>query len=227
MDKILIATVRQIHIRSAKEFALQYLNRIGVEIVTTKEGLVSAIESYCPDIIFFPHWSWLIPPEIYETKPCVVFHTSDLPVGRGGSPIQNQIAAGVLESHICALKAAGELDAGDIYLKLPISLLGTADEIAARISAKIFGEMIPRIVFERLAPKPQQGAPVVFKRRVPAQSEVSKDMTLEQLFHHIQMLDGEGYPPAFADVSGFKLEFTRASLKPGYIHADVRIERKE
>lgn len=39
--------------------------------------------------IFFPHWSWIIPPEIYNNFNCIVFHMTDLPFGCGGSPLQN------------------------------------------------------------------------------------------------------------------------------------------
>lgn len=44
-----------------------------------------------PDWIFFPHWSYLIPAEVYENFRCVIFHMTDLPFGRGGSPLQNLI----------------------------------------------------------------------------------------------------------------------------------------
>ena len=49
------------------------------------------LEQFNPDFIFFPHWHWLVPPEIFENHECVVFHTAPLPYGRGGSPIQNLI----------------------------------------------------------------------------------------------------------------------------------------
>ena len=44
-----------------------------------------------PDFVFFPHWSWLIPEEIHSRFDCVIFHMTDLPYGRGGSPLQNLI----------------------------------------------------------------------------------------------------------------------------------------
>ncbi len=39
--------------------------------------------------IFIPHWSYIILPEIYLNYECIVFHMTDLPYGRGGSPLQN------------------------------------------------------------------------------------------------------------------------------------------
>ena len=45
------------------------------------------LESYNPRYIFFPHWSWIVPKEIFEKYECVCFHMTDLPFGRGGSPL--------------------------------------------------------------------------------------------------------------------------------------------
>ena len=44
-----------------------------------------------PDWIFFFHWPKKVPKEIFENNKCVILHTGNLPQGRGGTPIQNQI----------------------------------------------------------------------------------------------------------------------------------------
>ena len=44
-----------------------------------------------PDWVFFFHWSDIVPKEVYEKYKCAVIHTGNLPEGRGGSPLQNQI----------------------------------------------------------------------------------------------------------------------------------------
>ena len=49
------------------------------------------IQKNNPKYIFFIHWSKLIPENIYKNYNCIQFHSSNLPRGRGGSPIQNQI----------------------------------------------------------------------------------------------------------------------------------------
>ena len=41
------------------------------------------------------------------------------------------------------------------------------------------------------------------------------------------MLDGEGYPKAFIETDQFKVEFSRASLKPNGIISDAKIILKE
>lgn len=87
-----------------------------------------------PDFVFFPHWSYIIPKSIYERYTCVVFHMTDLPVGRGGSPLQNLIVRGIRETKISAIKVQQEIDAEPIYMKRPETLEGSAKDIFCRIS---------------------------------------------------------------------------------------------
>jgi len=179
-----------------------------------------------PSKVFIPHWSYYIPKEIYSQFECIVFHETDLPFGRGGSPVQNLIERGFEITKISAIKVEKELDAGDIYLKRDLTLLGTAEEIFIRVN-KIIEEMIQEIIQKRLTAKPQIGEPTIFKRRTPKQSEISNLDSLYEIFDYIRMLDGEGYPKAFIENEHFKFEFSRASLKANQtIIADVRIIKK-
>ena len=104
-----------------------------------------------PDYIFFPHWSYLIPEEIYTKYECVIFHMTDLPYGRGGSPLQNLILRGYQETKLSAIKCVKELDSGPIYFQSKLSLNGSAEEIFIRAS-KMIEPMIIKIVSENLDP---------------------------------------------------------------------------
>lgn len=175
-----------------------------------------------PDYIFFPHWSYLIPEEIFTSFKCVIFHMTDLPFGRGGSPLQNLIDRGINETKITALCCNYELDAGDIYLKKPFSLYGSAEEIFIRAS-NVIEEMIIDIINNHHQPTPQTGEVTVFKRRTPKQSNLEGITSLNKIFDLIRMLDAEGYPHAFIQAGSLRLEFTRASLKTDSVIADVKI----
>lgn len=183
-------------------------------------------KSYQPDWIFIPHWSHIIPSEIHENFRCVVFHMTDLPYGRGGSPLQNLIALGHKETMISAISVAEEIDAGEVYQKKALSLFGTAEEIFIN-SAKIIENMIIELVLKEPTPKSQKGEVVKFKRRNSNDSDISKLKTIEDIYDYIRMLDCEGYPKAYLEMNDFKLEFNRASLKADKsIIADVRISKK-
>ena len=85
-----------------------------------------------PKLIFIPHWSDLIPEEIFSNYECILFHMTDLPYGRGGSPLQNLIKNGHSTTKITAIKVTEGIDQGPIYLKKDLDLSGTAKEIFLR-----------------------------------------------------------------------------------------------
>jgi methionyl-tRNA formyltransferase len=194
-------------------------------ISKAEELQLESILALDPEWIFVPHWSDLIPKSIWNHWPTVIFHMTDLPYGRGGSPLQNLIQRGHSNTMLSALRCSKELDAGPIYCKEPLSLQGTAEEIFIRADS-IIESMIKRIVKQRPDPKPQEGEPVLFKRRKPEESNL-KDCApgdLASWFDQIRMLDAEGYPHAFLEVHGCRMEFRRVSRRSGGLHADVVIK---
>ena len=221
---VVIATTKTWNIKLAAEMASTSRSDEFC-VITKREELVDHfLAEFKPDYVFFPHWSWKIPREIFTKYPCVVFHMTDLPFGRGGSPLQNLIARGISETKITALLATDELDAGDILLQHPLNLNGTAEEIFIRAAKIIFHEMIPYIIKERPIPSQQAGLVTHFTRRTPEMSELHKEMTMEEIYDYIRMLDAEGYPPAFIRFGSFVLRFTRPKLTSKGIIADVSIE---
>ena len=196
-------------------------------LISQKEDFtVERIGSISPVKIFIPHWSYIIPSAIFERYECIVFHMTDLPYGRGGSPLQNLIDRGLTATKLSALRVEVGLDTGPVYLKMDLSLSGTAEEIFVRVN-KLVGKMIVEIIQNNLQPVPQEGDPVVFKRRKPEQSDMSGLEKLEEIFDYIRMLDADGYPHAYIEKGEFRYEFTRASIKAdGSIVADVKITKK-
>lgn len=178
-----------------------------------------------PDKVFIPHWSQIIPSDIYLNWECIVFHMTDLPYGRGGSPLQNLIERGHTETVISAIKVEKGLDTGDVYLKAPLSIQGTAEEIFIRAS-DVIEKMIEEIINTNPIPKKQEGEVTIFKRRKPEQSNIENLETIDQVYNFIRMLDCEGYPNAFIETKHFKIEFNKASYSNDIINAHVRITKK-
>lgn len=197
-----------IHIQSKESFNIDYLKTLQ------------------PNKIFIPHWSYIIPEEIFNNFECVVFHMTDLPFGRGGSPLQNLIVREYQETKISALKVEKGLDTGPIYIKQSLSLLGSAQEIFIRTS-DIIEQMIINIIQNNLSPIPQKGEPTIFKRRKPEDGNIQSLESIEQIYDYVRMLDADGYPSAFLEFGDFKLEFSRASIQSDKtLLADVRIIKK-
>lgn len=187
-----------------------------------EELSLAGVREFRPRYAFFLHWSWKVPPEILEEVECVCFHMTDVPYGRGGSPLQNLIARGHRDTKLTALRMTAELDAGPVYMKKNLSLEGGAEEIYLRAST-LSADMIRQIVRDEMQPSPQIGESVNFRRRKPEESKIATPDSLEQLHDFIRMLDAEGYPQAFLSHAGYRFEFRRPALYDGRIVADVQI----
>lgn len=209
-----------------ENMAQRFPNHNWVWINNKEAFTLNQLDTLKPDKIFIPHWSYIISEAIYTKYDCVVFHMTDVPYGRGGSPLQNLIINGLTQTKISALKVCRELDAGDVYLKKEMPLSGTAEEIYLRAN-HIIEEMMAEIVERNPLPKPQTGEPVVFKRRTPEESNIAALSTSKEIYDYIRMLDAEGYPHAFVEVGNLRLEFTHASLNDNdTVKAEVIIKKK-
>ncbi|EIA1265911.1 methionyl-tRNA formyltransferase, partial [Campylobacter jejuni] len=179
--------------------------------------------------IFFPHWSFIIPDEIYQNYACIVFHMSDLPFGRGGSPLQNLILQNIKKTKISALKVCKDLDAGDIYLKCKLDISkDSAQKIYKKASKIIFFKMIPYILKNNPKPIPQNGKPTFFKRRTPDQSYLNslENPNLEKIFDFIRILDAPSYPKAFLELKNLKIEFKKVKNKKNHLKGEFKIYEK-
>lgn len=151
---------------------------------------------------------------------------TDLPHGRGGTPLQNLIERGHDETKLTAFRMVPEMDAGPIYLQRTLSLHGSAEAIYVR-ATELSATMVGEILRKDPEPRPQQGEPVTFERRTPEQSEIENLDSLDDLHDFVRMLDAEGYPRAFIEHDGFRFEFSRSVRYDGRIEADVTITRTE
>jgi len=209
--KYIIATIKEWNIENYKK----HFNKSDLfHLITDKKQLnKQELDKIGPEYIFFPHWSWIIPEEIWRNYNCVVFHMTDLPYGRGGTPLQNLIIRGFKKTKISAIKVDGGIDTGDVYMKNELDLGGKASEIYKRASDIIFNEMIPFIISNNPAPRQQSGKIVSFERLKPSQSQITDDFDLDKIYDQIRMLDAEGYPQACIELEKIKVDFSNADVK--------------
>jgi len=227
--RLIICTQKSWNINLANAFIKNHSDLHQIELIKEKNELnLANLEHINPDYIFFPHWSFIIPSEIFERYSCVVFHMTDLPFGRGGSPLQNLISRGIYKTKISAIKVTSGLDTGPIYLKKDLDISkGSATEIFTNAAEMIFKEMIPEILEQKLIPQPQSGEPVVFKRRTPEESLLNSDFSLQKIYDYIRMLDAEGYPNAYLTFGDYNVTFTHAEMDVDSVTANVRISRQK
>ena len=202
-DNILVATIKSWNIENYYKIKEERKDYNWYSITNKEELTYVYLNKIKPMYVLFPHWSWIIPKEIYENFNCIVFHMTDLPFGRGGSPLQNLIERGFYETKVSAIKVVGGLDVGPVYLKRNLSLHGNAEEIYIRASDISF-KMIGEIIENTPEPVPQEGDVIEFKRRKPEQSELPTTDNLRKIYDYIRMLDAESYPKAYIDRNGLR-----------------------
>ena len=178
------------------------------------------------DVIFFPHFSEIIPEEIFNRFLCIGFHTGNLPKGRGGSPIQHQILEGEYLCPVSAIQIVGTLDAGPIYLQKEVDLSkGNIVEILAQLSL-VVASMISEIVLKIPIPIKQDGESQVRKRIQERDSKlIIEDLTDRQIYDRIRMVDGLDYPPAYLEIGNIRLVLTSAEWEEARLKFISRIER--
>ena len=183
-----------------------------IHITNKKDLNLKKLNIIKPRIIFVPHWHWKINKEIFDNYKTIIFHSTPLPFGRGGSPIQNMILRGFSKTKICAIQAKDVMDSGDIFLKKDLSLKGSANEIYMRMYSIIL-KMIRYLSIYKL-PKAiaQKGEVVFFNRRKEKESYVNfSSFKLNKIYNYIRMLDLDykNFPKAFTRLGRYKLIFSK------------------
>ena len=173
--------------------------------------------------IFFVHWSWIINPSILNSFECICFHMTDLPYGRGGSPLQNLILKDHIDTKISAIKMTNKVDAGPIYLKRNLSLVGSAYEIFLRASKICIG-MALDILNSNIAPIDQKGEVTIFKRLGKSDNRIDfENSDINKIYDMIRMLDAPGYPSAWIEIDQYRLEFSNARKENDEIVGQYKI----
>lgn len=231
MKNIVIATIKEWNINNYFELKKELENEYSFYLISNKDELsLEKIEKINPKYIFFPHWSWIIPENIYKNYDCILFHMTDLPYGRGGSPLQNLIINKVYNTKISAIKVSKELDEGDVYLKEDFDISkGSANEIYKNASKLIFKKLIPNILRQNPTPVRQEGDVVNFKRRTPEQSNIKmlNDVSIANLYDFIRMLDAPSYPKAYLELDNLKMELFEVIIKDGKLEGRFEVSKHE
>jgi methionyl-tRNA formyltransferase len=222
MTRFLVASSRPWHREEFERVSTEHAGEW--RYVSNRDELITCLEEFSPRYIFFLHWNWIVPKSILEFYECVCFHMTDVPYGRGGSPLQNLILDGKTTTMVTALRMVEEMDAGPVYIKRPMDLNGRAEEIYLR-AGKICWQMIDWIIAENPSPAPQIGEVTCFRRRKPEQSGLPSEGEISDIYNFIRMLDAPTYPLAFLEHGEFRLEFSHAELEGNEIQAKVSIRR--
>lgn len=153
------------------------------------------------DIAIFLSCEKIVPKEfLKKSKHNLIIHASNLPKGKGWSPLTWQILQGKNKIPITLFEAIEKPDSGPIYYKDYIILEGheLIDEIREKLFQKILELLIKFIKnYPDNKPKPQKGKETFFPRRTPKDSELNIHKSIKEQFNLLRVVDNERYPAFF------------------------------
>jgi hypothetical protein len=156
--------------------------------------------------------------QLSKFKNVLVVHESDLPKGRGWSPMTWRVLEGHKKMHLTLFEAEIELDSGVIYGRSEIPLTGRElvselREIQLRESFTLIGNFIRNYPATLESSEIQVGDPTYFKRRTKLDSQCDSASTIDSIFDLLRVSDPERYPVYFEkNREVFKLTMDR--IKP-------------
>jgi methionyl-tRNA formyltransferase len=130
----------------------------------------------------------------------LVVHESDLPKGKGWSPMTWQILEGLNKIVISLFEASPSVDSGQIYEKVIVELKGheLIDEIR-KLQAKATLELILNFIdnYPNINHFDQNGDESFYPKRTKKDSELNVSKTIKEQFNLLRVCDNEIYPAFF------------------------------
>lgn len=159
------------------------------------------------EIAFFLGCERIVPGNVLSrNKHNIVIHPSDLPKGKGFSPLAWQILEGENSIPIVLFEAVEEVDAGVIYYKDILEFQGNElnDDIKDAQGRKTV-ELVLRFLesYPDVPGIEQSGKGTVYPRRTTTDSELDIDKSIKDQFNLLRVVDNEKYP-AFFELNGYK-----------------------
>ncbi|MEW5744460.1 MAG: formyltransferase family protein [Nitrospirota bacterium] len=129
----------------------------------------------------------------------IVIHASDLPEGKGWSPLTWQIEEGRNIIPLTLFEATEQLDSGAWYIKDTVCLSGydLIDETREKLALKLMEMIEAFLLGYPLEPRPQQGEETFFPRRTKKDNELDINLPLAAQFNKLRVMDNERYPAYF------------------------------
>ena len=162
-----------------------------------------------------------------ETNNFVLFHSSDLPAGKGWAPIYHALAEQYRNFTISGLLAAPEVDSGNLIVKARFPILPgyTATDLRkfdAEISMMLLARILDRFNGRAITGTPQSGTSTYLKRRHPEDNRIDINRPLKELIPHLRAC--EPAHPAFFDWEATRYRIEVSSLSTPAFPEQIEID---
>ena len=161
------------------------------------------------DVLFLISCNEIIDATVRERyRASLVIHASNLPEGRGWSPLNWQILEGRNDIVVTLLEVVDQVDSGPIWHQAGLHFSG--HELMDEINAALFDAELALMDFavanlETVQPRPQSGNASYYRRRTPADSRLDVNRSIADQFNQLRVADANRYP-AFFDYRGHRYE---------------------
>jgi len=160
------------------------------------------------DFCFYLSCSQIVPSSILGNfAHNLVVHESDLPQGKGWSPLTWQILEGGNRIPVTLFEAVERVDSGDIYLQEWLEFEGhelldelrQAQAVATLRLCQRFVDGYPEVL---KGTRSQTGVESFYPRRRPRDSQLDVHRSLAEQFNLLRVVDNERYPAFFEYQNG-------------------------
>ena len=154
------------------------------------------------DVLFILSYHLIIDDKyLKQNKQNIIIHASDLPKGKGWSPMFWQILDGSNEIVFSMFEADSKIDNGYIYMKKTLSLNGyELNQELREKQAKFIIDMCLDFVNDTndyQNKKAQSGNETFYKKRTSKDSELDINKSIKEQFNLLRIVDNENYPAFF------------------------------
>lgn len=130
----------------------------------------------------------------------LVVHESNLPEGKGCSPLTWQVLEGKNRIPITLFEAVEKVDSGRIYLQSFIELTGKELQTEIKnLQGKMTIDLILKFLenVDHIKGQDQEGDSSYYRKRSPKDSELDINRSIKNQFNLLRVCDNERYPAFF------------------------------
>ncbi len=147
----------------------QILTKSPVHLWAEKSGIpvhtsIREFENGDADFVVVMSYGVILKDDVLASGNFINIHPSDLPKYRGPSPIRATLKNGDEKSAVCLIKIVHDLDAGDIYMRVPFDVdINDTNETVEAKTGKIAIKMLNEFLSdpEKYKPMAQVGTPII------------------------------------------------------------------
>lgn len=196
-----------------------YLEKMQIEVCWVHH----ASDIKAGDICFLLSFGQLVPAAVRARNThTLVVHGSDLPEGRGWSPMTWEILEGRSRFPVTLIAAEEKVDSGAMYDQEWFELAGNelVDDwrrIQSGAVIRLCKRFVERFPQEVTIPREQVGQPTYYKKRGPEDSRLDPQQNFVEQFNLLRVCDNNRYP-AFFELNGdryiVKIESDTRDMRP-------------